>query len=143
MPDCQPEGPASPEQLMRESRTHLETAIAFADQRMPRPSLSYASRSARLFLEAYYAKGQRSLPARSPAYDYHLLRYAADQGALALADELLLRSLWYVSEQYDYILAGSGAGIPIRRLLTKLLTLLEQMEAAVLSPAYLRRRPSS
>lgn len=144
MPDCQPEGPASPEQLMRESRLHLETALSFADQHMPKQSLSYAARSARLFLEAYYRKQRNSLPAKSPGYDFSLLRYAADQGALALTDELLLRTLWYISEHYDYILAGSRNEVPIKRILAKLQLLLEQIDAAVSPPrAYPRKRPSS
>jgi hypothetical protein len=134
--DRQPEGIASPEQLLQESRAHLETAQSLVDQQMSRASLAYASRAARQVLEAYHLKTCHGLPAKSPAYDCHLLRHAADRGVLSLTDELLLRSLWYVSEYYDYILAGRRNDVPIKQLLGKLQVLLAQLEAAVLPPIY-------
>lgn len=124
----QPEASPASESLMQESRLHLETALGFAKRKMPKASLSYAARAARLFLEAYYLEEQAALPLKGPGYDIALLRHAAGNGQIALADELLLRTVWYVSEHYDYVLPHPPGQSQILNLLAKLSRLLERLE---------------
>ncbi|WP_058301494.1 hypothetical protein [Gorillibacterium timonense] len=130
--------------LIQDSRLHLETAVSFANQKMSKTSLSYAAKAARLLLEAYYMKERNALPLKGPGYEAALLQTASDNGQLPLTDELLLRTVWYVSEHYDYVLPHSPKPGQILNLLAKLTGLQERIEAALSrEKIHLRSRPSS